>query len=257
MSPGNHRHRTLAETAWETAPTPWPAPPVVGEAHLWRIPLAGATPPLPEHEQLLAPEEFTRAGRFHYSKDRSAFITARASLRCLLGHYLRRKPEAISFGYGTHGKPFLAGPEPGGLSFNLSHAGGHALIGFTTCRSIGVDLEAEDPSINVERLAERFFSPHEYREVLALPAAERVPAFFRTWTRKEAFLKAHGAGLGLPLDQFSVTIDLNKPVRLERIDWAPEQTDDWAMAGFMVAEGLPGAVVVEGELTTLRFYELG
>lgn len=257
MSPGNHRHLTLAETLWEAAPTPWPAPPVVGEAHLWRIQLPGATPPLPEQEQLLAPDEFTRAGRFHYPKDRSAFITARASLRCLLGHYLRRKPEAISFGYGTHGKPFLAGPEPGGLSFNLSHAGGYALIGFTTGRSIGVDLEAEDPSINVERLAERFFSSHEYQKVLALPTAERVPAFFCAWTRKEAFLKAHGAGLGLPLQKFSVTVNQVEPVRIEWIDWAPEETNDWAMAAFMVAEGLPGALVVEGDLTTLRFYDLG
>lgn len=203
---------------------------------------------------MLSSDELARAERFHYPKDRSAFVIARASLRWLLGNYLGCPPESLSFKYGTYGKPFLTGSERGKLNFNLSHAGGYALVGFTPGQPIGVDLEAEDPSIEIERLTERFFSPAESRQVLALPTADRVAAFFRTWTRKEAFLKAHGAGLNLPLSQFSVTVDLKEPVRVEQIGWAPEEAKNWAMASFMVREGLPGAIVVGGRLDALCFY---
>lgn len=218
--------------------------------------MTGSSMKVAEKEALLSPDEHRRAERFHYPKDRSAFINARASLRRLLGSYLHRPPEAISFDYGAYGKPSLPETEQTGLNFNLSHAGGYALIGFTTGQPIGVDLEAEDPSIEIERLTERFFSPEESRQVLALPAADRVPAFFRTWTRKEAFLKANGAGLSLPLEEFGVTVNLRKPVRIERIKWAPQEVNNWVLSSFMVTEGLPGAVVVGGRLEGLCFYDL-
>ncbi len=205
---------------------------------------------------MLSADELARAERFHYAKDRSEFIIARATLRWLLGKYLGRAPESLSFDYGTYGKPSLSATERDKLNFNLSHAGGYALVGITSGQTIGVDLEAENPGIEIERLTERFFSPAESRQVLALPVTDRVPAFFRTWTRKEAFLKAHGAGLNLPLEQFSVTVDLKEPVRVEQIGWAPEEARKWALASFMVAEGLPGAVVVAGQLDALCFYDL-
>ena len=203
---------------------------------------------------MLSPDELARAERFHYAKDRSAFIIARAGLRWLLGKYLGCAPERLSFRYGAYGKPFIAGPGQGKLDFNLSHAGGYALVGFSSGQPIGVDLEAEDPTIEIERLTQRFFSTAESRQVLALPPTDRVAAFFRTWTRKEAFLKAKGAGLNLPLSGFSVTVSLDAPVRIERINWAPEEAKNFTMSSFMVEAALPGGLVVEGQLSALSFY---
>ncbi len=206
--------------------------------------------------ELISPPERARAIRFHYPRDSNRYLVARGVLRYLIGNYLNRPPRSLTFGYGPYGKPFLAEDHGSQLFFNLSHAGGYALYAFTTGQPVGVDLEKEDPNIGIEGLTRRFFSPSESSQVLALPDLERVPAFFRTWTRKEAFLKANGAGLSLPLDQFSVTVDINEPVKVARIDWAPEETSKWEAASFMVAEGLPGAVVVGKELRKTSFYHV-
>jgi 4'-phosphopantetheinyl transferase len=118
-----------------------------------------------------------------------------------------------------------------------------------------VDLEKTDESIEVGRLTSRFFSPNEAATVLALSADDQPAAFFRTWTRKEAFIKAHGEGLSLPLDQFSVTVALEDAVEIRRIDWAPETVTDWSLASFMVRELLPGAIVLRGEFRECFFFD--
>lgn len=218
------------------------------------MPLRGSPSEVTDRERILSAAELERAARFHYASDRTAYVMARSALRLLLGRYLGLSPETLEFIYGPFGKPALASGFKTGLQFNLSHAGGYALLGFTTGANIGVDLEAEDDTIEIVPLTRRFFSPGESKQVLALPANEQVATFFRTWTRKEAFLKANGAGLSLPLEQFSVTVALQEPVSLERIDWAPNTVTDWAMASLEVAAGLPGAVVVKGDIRELVFY---
>jgi 4'-phosphopantetheinyl transferase len=202
---------------------------------------------------LLSPDEKQRAAKFHYPKDRDHFINARGILRSLLGRYLSLPAGEIAFTYSAYGKPDLATETS--LNFNVSHAGGYGLFGFTSGAPLGVDLEKTDKSIEVGRLASRFFSPTEAATVLALPAGDQVAAFFRTWTRKEAFIKAHGEGLSLPLDQFSVTVDLEKVVCLKQINWAPETVEDWSMASFMVMEDLPGGLAVFGRITKLTFLD--
>jgi 4'-phosphopantetheinyl transferase len=202
---------------------------------------------------LLSPEEKQRAAKFHYPEDRDHFINARGILRSLLGRYLNLPAGEINFSYAAYGKPDLATEGP--LRFNISHAGGHGLFGFTSGAPIGVDLEKTDLSIEVERLASRFFSPTETTAVLALPPADQIAAFFRTWTRKEAFIKAHGEGFSLPLDQFTVTVALEEEVRIQRIGWAPETTGDWSLASFMVRRGLPGAVVLGEKLKEVCFFD--
>ena len=242
--PAGAHHRLLKDTPWKqpTAPPPLPAR---GEVHLWRKPLAANEEELNSFNQVLNAEELDRSGRFYFPRHRNRYTIARATLRQLLGGYLNMPAPAVQLEYGEFGKPRLHRGHASKLTFNLSHAGGYALYGFTHADAIGVDLEAENKVVKVDKLVHRFFSPDEARQVLALPAAERHAAFYRTWTRKEAFIKAHGAGLHLDLDQFSVTVDLAKPVSLTEVKWAPGEADDWAMASFEVAEHLPGAVVTK------------
>ncbi|MFT5999070.1 MAG: 4'-phosphopantetheinyl transferase [Neolewinella sp.] len=252
MSGSTGRHRTLNQTPWAVAGA-FPTLPLAGQVHLWRAPLSLSPVHTGHHYELLSPDEKQRAAKFHYSTDRDHFINARGILRSLLGQYLNLPAAAIEFTYSAYGKPDLVTDTP--LSFNVSHAGGYGLFGFTSGAPLGVDLEKTDESIEVERLVTRFFSPTEAAAVLAFPPDDQPAAFFRTWTRKEAFIKAHGGGLSLPLDQFSVTVDLGDSVKIRHIDWAPETVADWSLASFMVREGLPGAMVFGGEFWEDCFFD--
>ncbi len=249
MSSGRRYHHNLAATNWQpAAPEIAPLP---GEVHVWRIRLETGEDTLRHNARLLAPDEQQRAAKFHFQQDRDHFVLARGALRQLLGAYLAQPAAGLVFRYHQYGKPALADNNP--LSFNLSHAGGYALVAVTHQAAVGVDLELTDENIEIARLAARFFSSTEAHQVLRLPTAARPAAFFRTWTRKEAFLKAHGQGLSLPLDQFAVTVDLRAPLQLEEIAWAPGTEGDWSLASFMALEGLPGALVLEGRLEVVRY----
>lgn len=251
MPGSSGRHLSLAQTPWRACGVPLPELPP-GTVHLWRAALRQPPKVIAQHYELLSVEEKERAAKFYFPEDRDHFINARGILRYLLSRYLQVPAAAVSFQYSTYGKPSLTAETP--LHFNVSHAGGYGLFGFTSGGSLGVDLEKTDESIEVKRLVSRFFSPDEAAEVLALPPDARPAAFFRTWTRKEAFIKAHGEGLALPLDQFAVTVPLDEPVEVRQIDWAPNQAGAWSLTSFMVQEELPGAMVVRGKLEELRFF---
>ncbi len=241
MPAGAERHRTLDHTAWRAG---LPGPVASGDLHLWRIDLGAVSSDRATHLYgLLATGERERAARFRFERDRLCYVITRGTLREVLAAALENQSaEALRFRYSDHGKPTLE--QAGGLVFNVSHAGGYALIAVGYCTSIGVDLEAVDPTITVENLVERFFAVPEREAVCAMPENQRHEAFFRTWTRKEAFIKAQGEGLGLPLDRFAVSVDFADPVVLEWVDWKAERITDWWLRSFTVAEGLPAAVAV-------------
>jgi 4'-phosphopantetheinyl transferase len=167
--------------------------------HVWRVSLATCPP---HARALLSADERERADRFHFARDRDRFTVARATLRRVLGGYLGRAPDELVFAYSAHDKPSIDG-----VAFNLSHSNELALVAVTRGGEIGVDLEWHRPDIDVASLARSSFSAVEQRALFALPPAEQFTAFYRIWTRKESYIKAHGEGLSLPLDGFSVLAD--------------------------------------------------
>lgn len=174
------------------------------EVHLWQVDLD-----CPAHERValtavLSPDELERAGRLVFALHAGRFTVARGALRCILAAYLRVPPASLRFDYGVQGKPALAG-EPG-LSFNLSHSGGLALVALAAGRALGVDVEGGEERASAAEIVRSHFSAAEQQEFDALPVAERPTAFRRGWTRKEAYLKARGAGLTAPLDSFDVAL---------------------------------------------------
>ena len=249
--PAGH-HLNLAQTGWRPA-TPGPVPP--GQIHLWRIGLRGADPAAAR--RVLCPDELTRAERFHRAADHDRYVVTRAALRRILAASTPpRAPAALRFRYSPHGKPALAAA--GGLSFNVSHDRDYALVALGRgVAPLGVDLERVDHSIPVADLVSRFFAPAEQRAVLNLPERQRHEAFFRTWTRKEAFIKAHGGGLSIPLDRFAVSVDFGAPASLSWVDWRGERAGCWQLWSFTVAEGLPGALALGGAAAepTIGFYD--
>lgn len=156
---------------------------------------------------ILSPEEKYRADRFHFERDRNAFITVRTTLRFLLGKYLGREPSAVVIDYNRYGKPFISFSENHpGLHFNLSHSKNKAVLAFSSVYPLGVDLEYLRTDLDFHSIAERFFSTEEFRRVSIIPRESQVEAFFFCWTRKEAFMKAKGLGLSMDTTRFSVPL---------------------------------------------------
>jgi len=154
--------------------------------------------------ELLSAEEQERAARYRMERPRKDFILTRGTLRSLAAAYLGTTPRDLSFRYSEYGKPILDGPFD--LHFNVSHTDGLALIAFVRTHQIGIDVEKISPKPDARKLAERFFSVRERHSLEKLSGDELQAAFFRCWTRKEAYVKARGEGLSLPLHQFDVSL---------------------------------------------------
>jgi medium-chain acyl-[acyl-carrier-protein] hydrolase len=230
------------EICWHDAAA---APPLSDDAvHVWRAALERSDADLAVCEETLSADEKARAGRFCFERDRRHYTAGRGTLRRLLGRYLGCDPASLTFRYNRYGKPALASPH-GELRFNLSHSHGLALFAFTRGRDLGVDVEQVRGEVAVEQLAERFFSPQEVAALRDLSLGARRDAFFRIWTRKEAYLKATGKGLSLPLDCFDVSLTLGAAALLAtRND--PAEVSRWSMRDLSVGEGFAAAVLVEG-----------
>jgi 4'-phosphopantetheinyl transferase len=187
--------------------------------------------------------ERERAESFKYELDRARFIAGRGWLRWLLGRYMSVAPEHVSIEPDENGKPFLAGEAGRRLQFNASNSGDLALYAFTRAGLVGVDLEKVQDDFPVLEVADRFFSKPERKRLAGLPPADRPRAFYECWTRKEAYLKAIGVGLALPLDQFSVTFG---PGTLARLSSATDRRlgRRWSVHPVAVASGYEAAVVV-------------
>ncbi len=177
------------------------------EVQLWRIDLEALGGDESRWQTVLSADEAARASRFHFARDRQRFIAARALLRTILASYLETGAGSLRFSYSEKEKPSL-GPEHAGsdITFNLTHSGGIALLAFTRRREIGVDVEQVRHDFDPGAIARRYFSTHEQNQLADLSAPEKVEAFFRCWTRKEAYIKATGDGLSLPLSQFDVSL---------------------------------------------------
>jgi 4'-phosphopantetheinyl transferase len=230
----------------------WPSPPQrlsleSEDVHVWRAKLDQPSETLQALLRLLSPDESERAWRFYFRKDREHFIVARGVLRRILGSYLSLEPSSLRFAYSNYGKPALAGiMDQPTLRFNLSHSGELALYGFTLGREIGLDLEFRREDFAGLEIAERFFSAREVEVLRSLPPQLRTEGFFNCWTRKEAYIKAVGLGLSLPLDQFDVSLSPGEPAALLRTGDDERETARWSLKALTPAEGYSAALAVEG-----------
>lgn len=195
----------------------------------------------------LSEEERIRAERFRFDEPRSRFVACRSTLREILGHCYGITPGAIVFGYGAHGKPEIVAntesPRPD-VQFNISHSGVWGLIAVTIGAVVGVDIEEYDSRAELLRLSERFFAASEAAELTNLPATKQQAGFYRGWTSKEAYIKATGRGMSLPLSSFRVTIDPDRPASLISVMDQPNEPARWTVHSFDVAPNYAAAVMV-------------
>jgi len=218
-----------------------------GEVHLWRLELDAVAVGEPRWNRILAADELARAQRFRFSRDRQYFAATRALLRIILGSYVECNPKKLMFHYGEKQKPFLA-PCPGAnpVEFNLSHSGSRALLAFARGREVGVDIQQIRNNLDYEALAARFFSRAEQEELDALGPPEKCAGFFRCWTRKEAYIKANGAGLSLPLREFDVSLKAGAQNALLATRPHPGEAALWSLREVGAGRGYEAALCVRG-----------
>jgi 4'-phosphopantetheinyl transferase len=215
------------------------------EVHIWRIGLESPVEVIERLRDVLTVEERARADRFQFERDRSRFIVGRSALRMILGQYLGIEADRLAFRSGAWGKPGLE-DNPTDLRFNLSHSHDLALLAVVRGREVGIDVERLRPLDDAPRLVARFFSEAERAEFLALTEAERQAAFFRGWTRKEAYMKATGQGFSLPLAAFEVPLGPGSRPALLRVAGRPDEPGRWTFRDLDPGPGFAAAVAVEG-----------
>lgn len=241
----------------KTIPTDWQQGPIQVQlqdntVHVWLVGLPQADA-IPEALYTsLAPEEQQQADRFHFDKDRNNYIVAHAALRDLLQRYTGIDSQQLQFELNAYKKPGLHTSHHQSISFNLSHSYDFALIAFADQVDIGVDIELCRADIDLQSMAERFFSPAEVNDLLSLPSSDQLSGFYNAWTRKEAFIKAVGKGLSYPLDKFQVSLCPGQDARLIKIESGV--AEDWFMANLDTPEGYKGAVVAAKPISAVELF---
>jgi 4'-phosphopantetheinyl transferase len=234
-------------------PLPWTAAPPApslepGWAHVFRLTLDLPAQRMQALHGLLSADEQERAARYHFDIDRRRFTAARGQIREILAAYLSMPAQDLAFFYNPQGKPSLPG---GRLCFNLSHTLGIGLLAVTQAQETGIDVEGVNRKVDSPGIASRFFAPAETNALFALPEADRARAFFDCWTRKEAYIKARGLGLSIPLDSFEVGLEPGKPPTLR----APDE--GWSIYALDPGSGFTAALVVQGSLKGIRCWDWG
>ncbi len=173
--------------------------------------------------------ERRRAGRFAVDSARHRFVLGRAMLRQMLGAAVGADPRSLAISFGERGKPSLASVETA-PEFNLSHSGDIVVLALAPA-AVGVDVERLRGVQRAERLARRFFSPAEEAAVRSAGGTERDLTFLRIWTQKEAWLKATGIGVGMPLREVETEPDPTRPPRLIAVSGHRSDAARWSLAG--------------------------
>ena len=221
------------------------------EVHIWYAELSNPADAR-TLQSLLSVDEVERANRFRFPEHRRRFRIARGCLRQLLGAYLDVPPQQVRFAYSAEGKPQLSSEFSQELSFNVSHSEDLAVLSFANHRKIGVDVEVFRYDVDTEGIPRRFFSDVEQFALAGLHGQQKIEGFFNCWTRKEAYVKAVGLGLSLPLRDFDVSLLPGQPARILATRPDAKLASQWSVESFYLNEQCAAAVVVEGRIAALQ-----
>jgi 4'-phosphopantetheinyl transferase len=227
-----------------------------GTIDVWTTILRASADDIERFSALLSPDERARQARMLAGTVRDRFTIARATLRLLSARYLGIQPAEIEFSYGLRGKPAFAATDED-LHFNLAHSEDVAVYAFTRDHEVGVDVEHVREIPDMRQIARRFFAPDECAALESLGLGDRALGFYLAWTRKEAYIKAVGDGLHIPLDSFSVTLRPGEQARLIGFATDSKCARHWNLHHFDAAAAFVGAVAYRGPRKQLNVLPVG
>ena len=211
-----------------TAAGPLPLP-AADEIRVFILDLPALQRVLPQLAALLSPAEKARGDRFRFPVDQQRLVVGRGVARLLLGAGCGCPPARVRLTTNAFDKPLLAPDQGPPLTFNISHGGERVLVAVGVDRPVGVDVEPLNLPPDYLAISRQQFAADEQEALFSAPPDTHAATFFRIWTRKEAFIKAHGAGLSLPLDAFSVAAQAGERPVLLRTAWDPADAAEWQL----------------------------
>ncbi|HEY3853995.1 MAG TPA: 4'-phosphopantetheinyl transferase superfamily protein [Verrucomicrobiae bacterium] len=223
-------------------------------AHAWIIPLDISMLEMDAFSETLSPSESRRADAFHFDVDRFRFIAGRGALRTILGRYLNESPVYIEFEYEPRGKPRLAGQfASGDLQFNLAHCEDVAVLALAWGCSVGIDVERERDFDDIEPVVKVICSPRQVAEFEALRSDQQTAAFYRLWTRKEAWLKATGNGITTSLEEVEPSFLPGETAHYQSLPKSfSTPVNNWSLFDFMPKPGFIAALALDKEIEHLE-----
>ena len=216
------------------------------QVHIWHAHLSPSQSQLLHLQALLSDDEIKRARQYKFLQHQEAFIAARGILRLILGRYIGASAESLSFEHGSHGKPFLTSPTTPNYQFNVSHSQNRALYAVSLDREVGIDIECHRRPLDHHAIIQRIGSPAEKMVFSKMAPSELEQCFFACWTRKEAYVKAIGKGMTIPLSSITVSLPPSEYVTLIHIPEAEQDNLSWSMNDIFIGSDYSAALVVEG-----------
>lgn len=214
---------------------------------VWAIPLEVGSLAEKQLHGRLTPAEVDRASRFQFARDRRRFIVSHAAMRAILGGRAGVPAEQVEIGTDSRGKPAV----PGSIAFNLAHSGEIALCAVSNGAEVGVDVEQVREVSDAESILRGHFAPGEVERWLQLPGPLRNEGFLRLWTCKEAWLKACGLGLSLPMNHSEIRVS-DGEARFVSVGGRTADATRWTLRMFEPAPGYTAAVCVEAPEVSVR-----
>jgi len=215
-----------------------------GEVGVWAVRILSDGGSIDAFSKALSPDEQQRARSFRFEEHRNDYIVAHGLLREILAAYVGKPAEAIRFRYGPQGKPYLPDGDNRRLQFNLSHSEHCAVYAIALDCEVGVDVEHIEKLPDMDSVARRFFSQAEVADLQSVPPELHAQAFYNCWTRKEAYIKAVGSGLSLPLDQFRVSLLPGQPAALLSFEDDTDSASRWSIQDLRLWDGFVGALAI-------------
>lgn len=226
------------------------------EIHIWVVNLKEHSHNYRKFYASLSVDEKNKVNFYKFEKDQYQYVVTRGILRNILSRYLIIQPEDIEFSYTYYGKPYLNKRIiHKSIYFNVSHSEDLALLIFSQEREVGIDLEKKRPIEDIEIIVKYFFSDKEIFIFQSLPSPEKLKAFFRAWTRKEALIKAVGDGLSYDLNQFDVSFLLNKEPILLKIIKGERSAVEWTVLPITLPIDYEAAFAFKGKCNICRFWK--
>ncbi len=201
------------------------------EIHLWHLDQVDFDLPTLARDCLswLSDSELQRYYRYQFDSHRKQLLLSRVLTRLALSRYDSSiAPASWKFSQNEYGKPAISAEQnAAALYFNLSHSAQRAVLAVSRHSDIGVDIELSTKPRRIGAIAQRYFSPAESAAILALPVEQQQDRFYDLWTLKEAYIKACGMGLSIPLQHFSYGFAGDRGLTIEFDTQRGDSEQDW------------------------------